>query len=78
MQRHATVIASSSRMADLDHLLCAANVCQVVTDEDVKTLEDIKKRMGMNRIRLAKKAAKQVCSKQCLALAASAQIFVAD
>jgi hypothetical protein len=60
LQRHATVVTHSSRMADLEQLLYASNVCQVVTDEDVKTLEDIKNRMGMNRFRLVKKAAAQV------------------
>lgn len=47
-------------MADLEHLLACANVGQVVTDADVRSLEDIKKRMGMSRFRLVQKAAAQV------------------
>lgn len=36
----------SDGMADLDALLAIANVCQIVTADDIKTMEDIKQRLA--------------------------------
>lgn len=40
---------SSDGLADVEALLAIANVCQIVTVEDIKTLEDIKERLGHTR-----------------------------
>lgn len=40
---------SNHGMADVEALLAIANVCQIVTLDDIKTLEDIKERLGHSR-----------------------------
>ena len=52
----------SSGMADLQELLALANVCQIVTDEDIRTLEDVRSRLGIQTNRMSNVNAKQVRS----------------
>lgn len=37
----------SDGMGDMEALLAIANVCQIVTVEDIKTMEDIKQRLSL-------------------------------
>lgn len=46
---------SSDGMADLEALLAIANVCQIVTVEDIKTMEDIKQRLSLKRSNIGPK-----------------------
>lgn len=58
--RTKTVRVESAGMADLWELLAITNVCQIVTDEDIRTLEDVRQRLGIVSMREASMNAKQV------------------
>lgn len=47
-------------MADLEQLLHMSNVCQIVTDEDIRTLEGIKERLGILSLQHSNVTSKQV------------------
>jgi hypothetical protein len=60
VQKHKVVQVFTPAMADLIELLGICNVCQIVTDEDIRSLEDIRQRLGIFSVRESTMNSKQV------------------
>jgi hypothetical protein len=61
VQKHKVVRVESPAMADLVQLLGICNVCQIVTDQDIRSLEEISQRLGIVSLRESSMNSKQVC-----------------